>query len=124
MVQQITLSNMSKYNYPIKFWLFSALVEGGLLHIFLRSLSEGFSRYLQLFNYPLVLRIEVRQHASVVSSDLSLLTLLSVVLEGVLQLVTSLLGVLGNVEYTRVHPAERGAGGGTPASHLTARSPR
>ena len=34
----------------------------------------------------------------VVFSDLSLLTLLSVVLEGVLQLVTSLLGVLGDAQ--------------------------
>ena len=42
--------------------------------------------------------IERRQHASVGSSDLSLLTLLSVVLEGVLQLITSLLGVLGDAE--------------------------
>ena len=40
----------------------------------------------------------MRQHASVGSSDLSLLTLLSVVLEGVLQLITSLPGVLGDAE--------------------------
>ena len=71
---------------------------GSLLHIFLGSLSEGFSRYLQLFNYPLVLRVERPSILFVVFSDLSLLTLLSVVLEGVLQLVTSLLGVLGDAQ--------------------------
>ena len=46
----------------------------------------------------------MRQHASVGSSDLSLLTLLSVVLEGVLQLITSLLGVLGDAELQIGHP--------------------
>ena len=61
-------------------------------------MSERFSRYLQLFNYPLVLRVERPSILFVVFSDLSLLTLLSVVLEGVLQLVTSLLGVLGDAQ--------------------------